>query len=420
VARHRLIIGDARGIPEVEDASVQLVVTSPPYWQLKDYAVPGQIGFREDYAAYHASLEQVWGECVRVLSPGCRIAINVGDQFTRAATYGRYKVMPLHAEIVLRMEALGVDFMGSIIWQKVTTCHTTGGGAVMGSFPLPRNGIVKFDYEHVLLFKKQGKTPPPSDDSREQARLSVEEWNRYFAGHWSFAPERGASHLAPFPIELPRRLIRMFTFPGERVLDPFVGSGTTLLACEELDRSGIGVELDPSLEPSILQRLRGDHPLFASEAVLDVTTREGSSAAAVPDSEAGPERDFFGSVVGREDRGRQRRPGVRDRLAEVLGPHRLRTRKGRVVILLGTRPLAGREEDASARLEELARGKGLLLTGRDGQDLAAGEEVAYVHGADRTFLNSRLIREGLLDVDPADTEHRHYRKFLREAEAASR
>ncbi len=241
---HRIIFGDARRMPLIENESVHLIVTSPPYWQLKDYGVPVQIGFDDSYEDYINNLNLVWLECHRVLYPGCRLCINIGDQFARSVYYGRYKVIPIRTEITRFCETIGFDFMGSIIWQKVTTCNTTGGATVMGSFPFPRNGIVKIDYEFILLFKKHGRPPAVDPGAKQKSRLSVEEWNLYFNGHWNFPGEKQAGHLAMFPEELPRRLIRMFSFAGETVLDPFLGSGTTTLAAINLNRHSVGYEIN--------------------------------------------------------------------------------------------------------------------------------------------------------------------------------
>jgi site-specific DNA-methyltransferase (adenine-specific) len=421
----RLIIGDSRDLPEIEDASVHLVVTSPPYWQLKDYGVAGQIGYRQDLQEYHDALEAVWRTCARVLLPGCRFCVNIGDQFARREVYGRYKVVPLHGEIIRRIEGLGLDFMGSVIWQKVTTCNSSGGGALMGSYPYPRNGVIKLDYEYVLLFKKPGKAPAPTAEGKEEARMSLEEWKSWFTGHWQFPGARTHAHLAPFPVELPRRLMRMFTFPGERVLDPFVGSGTTLVAAAELEREGIGVDLDPGVESVVRSRIEGDEEkgLFpASGCRLDVTRRAGphrdvegdagdeSQANAASDEPAG----FFGSVIRQEDRGRQRHAGVRDLLDAVTGPVTFRTRGGRELRLLGVAPRPGHRERAQRRLEELLSGRAFLLTDPEGRDLPDGASEAYVHLLDRTFVNSRLLREGLLMTDRNAPEHPHRAKFLRE------
>ncbi len=145
--------------------------------------------------------------------------------------------------------------MGAIIWQKVTTCHTTGGATVMGSFPYPKNGIIKLDYEFILIFKKYGNPPKVKDEIKEQSKLTLEEWNQYFSGHWNFPGEKQDKHLAMFPEELPRRLIKMFSFVGETVLDPFLGSGTTSLAVIKLNRNSIGYEINEDFLPIIREKL---------------------------------------------------------------------------------------------------------------------------------------------------------------------
>lgn len=243
---HKLINGDSRCMSLIPDCSVQLIVTSPPYWQLKDYGSDEQIGFNDTYEQYINNLNLVWSECYRVLSKGCRLCINVGDQFARSAYYGRYKVIPIHSEIIRFCETIGFDYMGSIVWQKPTNMHTSGGQKVMGSYPYPRNGIVKIDFEHILLFKKGGKAPIVSNSVRQQSELSDAEWQSYFSSHWTFDGARQDGHIAVFPEELPKRLIKMFSFVGDIILDPFMGSGTTALAARNLGRNSIGYEINPN------------------------------------------------------------------------------------------------------------------------------------------------------------------------------
>ncbi len=259
---------------EVADRSIHLVVTSPPYWQLKDYGPTDQIGYHDTYEAYINHLNLVWQECYRVLRPGCRLCVNIGDQFARAAYYGRYKIIPIRTEIIKFCETIGLDYMGAIIWQKVTTCNTSGGATIMGSFPFPRNGMLKLDYEFILIFKKPGQTPPPSVEAKEQSRLSIEEWNAYFRGHWVFPGEKQTKHLAMFPAELPRRLIRMFTFVGETVLDPFLGSGTTSLAAKNLGRNSVGYELNEDFLPVIRDKLGGRQAALFPEAQVEVVRQK--------------------------------------------------------------------------------------------------------------------------------------------------
>ena len=253
-----IIIGDSRRMDELKDDSVHLVVTSPPYWQLKDYGNGGQIGFNDSYEDYINNLNLVWNECYRVLHNGCRLCVNIGDQFARSVYYGRYKIIPIREEIIRFCETIGFDYMGAIIWQKVTTCNTTGGATIMGSFPYPRNGIIKLDYEFILIFKKLGDQPKVSREIKEQSKLTTEEWNEYFYGHWNFPGERQDKHLAMFPEELPKRLIKMFSFTGDTVLDPFLGSGTTSLAAKHLGRNSVGYEINKDFLPIIKEKINGN------------------------------------------------------------------------------------------------------------------------------------------------------------------
>ena len=253
---HKIIIGDSRNMAEVNNESVHLIVTSPPYWQIKDYGDKDQIGFNDTYEEYIKNLNRVWSECYRVLHTGCRLCVNIGDQFARAATYGRYKIIPIREVIIRFCESIGFDYMGAIIWQKKTTMNTTGGASVMGSFPYPRNGLIEIDYEFILLFKKLGQSPNNiSKEIKEKSKLSNEEWRKYFTGHWNFAGEKqGNGHIAMFPEELPKRLIKMFSFSGEIVLDPFLGSGTTTMVAVGLNRSSIGYEINKNYLKTIKEK----------------------------------------------------------------------------------------------------------------------------------------------------------------------
>jgi modification methylase len=244
-----------RKMTELADQSVHLIITSPPYWQLKDYGNGGQIGFDDTYEDYINNLNLVWNECYRVLEKGCRLCINIGDQFARSVYYGRYKIIPIRTEIIKFCETIGFDYMGAIIWQKVTTCNTTGGATIMGSFPYPRNGILKIDYEFILIFKKHGTPPNVSRDVKEKSKLTIEEWNEFFVGHWNILGEKQNGHLAMFPEEIPGRLIKMFSFVNDTVLDPFLGSGTTTLAAKNLERNSIGYEINADFIPVIKEKL---------------------------------------------------------------------------------------------------------------------------------------------------------------------
>ena len=183
-------------------------------------------------------------ECMRVLSPGCKLCVNIGDTYTVGKDFGRYMVYPIHSDIIKICKDLGFDYMNSIIWQKTSTMNTSGGGSVMGSFPYPRNGIVEQDYEYILLFKKLGKPPQVSEEQKMQSTMTTQEWRTFFAGHWNINGIRQDIHPAMFPIEIPYRLIKMFSFVGETVFDPFMGSGTTMQAAKALGRNSVGYELN--------------------------------------------------------------------------------------------------------------------------------------------------------------------------------
>jgi len=271
---HRIVIGDSRCMEEGQDESVHLVLTSPPYWQLKDYGNGNQIGFNDSYEDYINNLSLVWKECFRVLHKGCRLCVNIGDQFARSVYYGRYKVIPIRTEIIKFCETIGLDYMGAIIWQKVTTSNTTGGATIMGSFPFPRNGIIKLDYEFILIFRKLGNPPKVSKETKEKSRLTIEEWNEYFSGHWNFPGERQGDHLAMFPEELPRRLIKMFSFVGDTVLDPFLGSGTTTLAAKNLQRNSIGYEMNEEFLPVIRKKVGADGPTIFEDQEFHIVKQE--------------------------------------------------------------------------------------------------------------------------------------------------
>jgi DNA modification methylase len=267
MATHRIIFADSRTMPELADRSVHLVVTSPPYWCIKDYAHPAQIGYRQSYGEYLADLERVLGECRRVLHTGCRAAVNIGDQYLRASEHGRYRVQPIPADLVCIARRLGFDFMGSIIWQKMSTTHATGGCCWMGSIYHPRDGHVTYEHEYIILLRKPGKPPRPSPEQKRLSRLTRKQRSDWFRGIWRVQPDRQVVHKAVFPVEIPLRLIKMYSFSGETVLDPFMGSGTTALAAEMAGRNSVGYEINRDFEPII----RGKIGSKSSSGLPDLT-----------------------------------------------------------------------------------------------------------------------------------------------------
>lgn len=277
--QHLVIIGDARQMQEVGDESVHFVVTSPPYWCIKDYAHPDQIGAGQSYEQYLDDLSLVLREAARALHRGCRMAVNIGDQFLRGAEHGRYRLQPIAADVINIGRRLGLDYMGTIIWRKITTTLTSGGGVWMGSIYYPRDGHITYEHEYIVLLRKPGRPPgPPSRQAKQLSRLTKQQRSAWFRGIWDdIPPVRQESHQAMFPVGLPARLIRMYTFWGETVLDPFLGSGTTCIAAALEGRNSIGYEINPTYEAVIRQRWRaeivdsGQAPLPARLEVVQKT-----------------------------------------------------------------------------------------------------------------------------------------------------
>lgn len=392
------------------DESVHLVITSPPYWQLKDYGVERQIGFDDSYEDYINNLNLVWQECDRVLKPGCRLCVNIGDQFARAVYYGRYRVIPIRTEIIKFCETIGLDYMGAIIWQKVTTTNTTGGATIMGSFPYPRNGILKLDYEFILIFKKLGEPPKPSAKVKEQSRLTTEEWNQYFAGHWNFSGEKQEGHIARFPIELPHRLIRMFSFSAETVLDPFTGSGTTSVAAARLGRNSIGVEINPEFSAFALKRLECERSL-----VTELDCKLEKSAPLTPtelhslieklpsrfrdpvrmNKKTDPRKLLFGSkITGREENGSNG-----SRVIRVVSPSEIEIEGGQIVRLLGVTAKPATKVNATRFLADMLKGQRVHLKFDKVKYDREGRLLAYVYLSNKTFVNGHLLKHGLARFD---------------------
>ncbi len=403
-----IYVADSRNMAEGASESVDLIVTSPPYWHIKDYGVEGQIGYGQSLHEYLLDLSRVWRECFRMLKPGRRLCINIGDQFARAIVYGRYKVIPIHAEIIAQCEAIGFDYMGAIIWQKKTTMRTTGGAVVMGSFPYPPNGIVELDYEFILLFKKPELLSSPatkiSPAIKEASRLTRDEWKEFFSGHWQFAGERQILHEAMFPEELPRRLIRMFSFVGETVLDPFVGSGTTVKAALELGRNAIGYEIQPAFVPIIRQKLEAPVSIMYREKLLPPVEPPPNYMPHVKDAKplVDPKRLRFGEEA-------------TYKVASVVDERTLQMDNGLVVQLLGIVVPSERKERALAYLRQFLLGKRVLLKFDRPPESDGAPMPVYLYLINRLFVNRKMIEMGLADADRT-TWHRYRNKFL-EAEA---
>jgi len=406
---HTIINGDSRQMSELKDKSVHLIVTSPPYWQLKDYGTENQIGFHDDYETYINHLNLTWKECYRVLHDGCRLCINIGDQFARSIYYGRYKIIPIHTEIIKFCEIIGFDFMGSIIWQKATTMNTSGGASIMGSFPHPRNGIVKLDFEYILLFKKQGTAPKPILAQKENSAMTNEEWNTYFNGHWYFSGAKQDKHLAMFPEELPNRLIKMFSFPNETVLDPFMGSGTTSLVAKKLNRNSIGYEINPDFVPIIKERI-GINDAFSEVEVKiikqpEITESFDEKIENLPyqfvdtlklDKKIDVKKLQFGSKLDADSTGKREEYFS---VKEVISPELVRLNNDLIIRLIGIKQNPQINGKASEFLISKLKGKKVFLKYDEIKHDSDNHLMAYLYLENKTFINAHLLKEGLVNVD---------------------
>jgi site-specific DNA-methyltransferase (adenine-specific) len=243
---HRLIHGDARDLSFIPDESVHLVVTSPPYWNLKRYNEnPDQLGHVEDYEIFLRELEKVWKHVYRILVPGGRLVCVVGDVCVARRNFGRHLVFPLHADICVICRRLGYDNLNPILWHKIANAsyEVPNGSKFLGK-PYEPNAIIKNDIEYILMQRKPGGYRKPTDEQRKASKIEKDKFDRWFQQIWNITGASTKNHPAPFPLELARRLVQMFSFTGDNVLDPFCGSGTTMIAALRSERNSIGVEID--------------------------------------------------------------------------------------------------------------------------------------------------------------------------------
>ena len=262
---HDLWHADARTFDFVPDQSVHLVLTSPPYWTLKEYnRSDGQMGFIEDYEQFLDELDNVWRECFRILVPGGRLICVVGDVcLSRRKNHGVHTVVALHASIQEHCRRIGFSNVAPIIWYKIANAvfeAAGNGGGFLGK-PYEPNGVVKNDIEFILMERKPGGYRKPSTAARLLSVIPADRHKEWFQQVWSGVT--GAStrhHPAPYPRELAERLIRMFSFAGDTVLDPFLGSGTTTMAAIRWGRNSIGIEVDPSYFRFAADRVQDETP----------------------------------------------------------------------------------------------------------------------------------------------------------------
>jgi modification methylase len=277
-----LRLGDARELDWIADESVHLAVTSPPYWTLKEYNDhPDQLGHVVEYEQFLDELDRVWRHVQRVLVPGGRLVCVVGDVCLSRRDFGRHVVMPLHSDIAVRCRKIGFDNLNPIIWHKIANAsfEVENGSKFLGK-PYEPNAIIKNDIEFILMQRKPGGYRKPTDLQRKLSMIDKADFDQWFQQFWTMTGASTREHPAPFPNELARRLIRMFSFVGDTVLDPFAGTGTTLVAAAQAGRNAVGVEIDPAYFRTAKRNLSGVDDLFRRpviEIVEPASSKSGKS-----------------------------------------------------------------------------------------------------------------------------------------------
>lgn len=285
---HRLINGDARELAFLDDASVHLVVTSPPYWNLKRYNEnPDQLGHIQDYEAFLFELEKVWRHVYRILVPGGRLVCVVGDVCVARRNFGRHLVFPLHADICVICRRIGFDNLNPIIWHKIANAsyEVENGSKFLGK-PYEPNAIIKNDMEFILMQRKPGGYRKPTNKQRDASRIEKETFDRWFQQIWTITGASTKHHPAPYPLELATRLVQMFSFTEDTVLDPFCGSGTTMVAALRSGRNSIGIEIDPDYCRMSARYLKAETADLFSTAELRFEKAPTETAAMVREDRA--------------------------------------------------------------------------------------------------------------------------------------
>jgi len=311
---HTLYWGDARAFPFIPDESVHLAVTSPPYWNLKRYNdSPDQMGHICDYEVFLADLDKVWREVYRVLVPGGRLVCVVGDVCQSRRQFGRHSVVPLHADICVLCRKIGFDNLNPIIWHKISNAsfEVENGTKFLGK-PYEPNAIIKSDIEFILMERKAGGYRQPTEEQRRLSKMSKDEYRAWFQQIWNLTGASTRGHPAPFPVELAYRLVRMFSFVGDTVLDPFNGSGSTMVGALKAGRNSIGIEIDPAYCKMAAERLRDQNAsLFSSaELIFKKAVQQRSGLMVVRE-----ERALYGESKSNGKSPRRRTPSVRKSVA---------------------------------------------------------------------------------------------------------
>jgi len=256
--RHKLVLGDSRRMSDIPDASVHLIVTSPPYFDLKKYPDgEAQLGVLHDYEVFLKELNQVWAECYRVLVKGGRLIIVVGDVCRSRRAFGAHMVVPLHASIIEHCRYIGFHNLATVIWYKIANAifEVENGTSFLGK-PYEPNAVIKNDIEFILMQRKPGAYRRPSEAMRVLSTIGAKLHRAWFNQIVRVPGASTRSHPAPYPLELIEPLIRMFSFVEDTVLDPFSGTGTTSVGAARSGRNSVGIEIEPSYHKLSIQRLK--------------------------------------------------------------------------------------------------------------------------------------------------------------------
>ena len=268
--RAEVRLGDARDLEWICDSSVHLVVTSPPYWTLKRYNEhDSQLGHIEDYEHFLDELDRVWRHVFRILVPGGRLVCVVGDVCLSRRAFGRHLVMPLHSDISVRCRKIGFDNLNPIIWHKISNANyeVSGNSSFLGK-PYEPNAIIKNDMEFILMQRKPGGYRKPTNRQRVGSMIAKSDFSEWFSQIWKLPGESTRNHPAPFPLPLADRLVRMFSFIEDTILDPFAGTGTTLIAAMRNGRNSIGIEIDREYAEYSVRRLQSEESLFSTPEIV--------------------------------------------------------------------------------------------------------------------------------------------------------
>lgn len=278
-SHHDLHLRDARDLSFLDEESVELIVTSPPYFDIKDYengtGGEDQLGDIENYEQFNAEIDKVWEQCYEKLVPGGRMCVVVGDILRSRSDYGRHRVLPLHATIQDHCTNIGFDNLAPIIWYKIGNASLeSGGNARFLGKPYEPGAVIKNDIEYILLFRKPGGYRSPTTAERILSLIEADRHQRMFRQLWDdIQGEPQTDHPAPFPEELAERLIRMFSFVGDTVLDPFAGSGSTAVGASRCGRNSVSTELEEDYFEVAKERIEAERGTLTNYQNLTVDTK---------------------------------------------------------------------------------------------------------------------------------------------------